>query len=98
MLAAIENAQESVNIFNLGADEYCQVNDSIGWITNRLGIDPTLTYTGGDRGWIGDSPFIFLDTVKIRSLGWKPKLSIREGIIKTLDYLLANPWLLEARA
>ena len=34
---------------------------------------------------------IFLDTTRIRSLGWKPKLSIREGIIKTLDYLKANP-------
>ncbi len=54
-------------------------------------------YTGGERGWIGDSPFIFLDTARIRSLGWKPKLSIREGIIRTLDYLQANPWLLEER-
>ena len=62
------------------------------------GCDPALTYTGGERGWIGDSPFIFLDTAKMRSLGWKPKLSIREGIIRTLDYLQANPWLLEQRA
>jgi len=28
-------------------------------------------------------------------LGWEPKLSIREGIIRTLDYLRENPWLLE---
>ena len=26
---------------------YCQVNDSIGWITSHLGIDPMRTYTGG---------------------------------------------------
>jgi len=50
--------------------------------------------TAAMRGWIGDSPFIFLDTSKIRSLGWTPKLSIRDGIIRTLDYLRANPWLL----
>ena len=85
-------------IFNLGTDEYCEVNDSIGWITAHLGLKPTLTYTGGDRGWIGDSPFIFLDTAKVRSLGWKPRLSIREGIIRTLEYLQANPWLLDQRA
>ncbi len=98
MLTAIEKAQDKVNIFNLGTEEYCHVNDSIGWIAGHLGLDPLRTYTGGERGWIGDSPFIFLDTAKIRSLGWKPKLSIREGIIRTLDYLQANPWLLEERA
>jgi UDP-glucose 4-epimerase len=97
MLTAIEKAQDNVNVFNLGTDGYCEVNDSIGWITAHLGIDPVRTYTGGERGWIGDSPFIFLDTAKIRSLGWQPKLSIREGIIKTVDYLRANPWLLEVR-
>lgn len=97
MLLAIEKAQNRVNIFNLGADEYCEVNDSIGWITNHLGLTPRLSYTGGDRGWIGDSPFIFLDCGKIWSLGWTPKLSIREGIIRTLEYLQSNPWIFEAR-
>jgi UDP-glucose 4-epimerase len=98
ILLAMEKAQDRVNVFNLGTDEYCEVNDSIGWITGHLGIDPVRTYTGGERGWIGDSPFIFLDTTKIRSLGWKPKLSIREGIIRTLEYLEANPWLMEERS
>lgn len=98
MLIAIERAHDKVNIFNLGTDEYCQVNNSIGWITGHLGLDPVRTYAGGERGWIGDSPFIFLDTAKIQSLGWKPKLSIGEGIIKTLDYLRANPWLLDEPA
>ena len=94
---AVDKATDPVSVFNLGADEYCEVNDSIGWITSHLGIDPVRHYTGGDRGWVGDSPFIFLDTSRIRSLGWKPALSIREGIIRTLDYLRANTWLFEAR-
>ena len=97
MLTAIERSTDTVNIFNLGTDEYCEVNESIGWITAHLGLDPVRTYTGGERGWIGDSPFIFLDTTRIRSLGWQPKLSIREGVIRTLDYLCANPWLLDGR-
>ncbi len=97
MLLAIERCTDRVNIFNLGQDEYCQVNDSIGWITGHLGIKPKLVYSGGERGWVGDSPFIFLDTVKIRALGWRPKLSIKEGIIRTLEYLQANRWILEAR-
>ena len=97
ILLAMDKAREKVNIFNLGVDGYCQVNDSIGWICQELGVKPTLEYTGGDRGWIGDNPFIFLDTQKIQSLGWKPKVSINEGEIKTVQYLRANEWVFEAR-
>jgi UDP-glucose 4-epimerase len=98
ILFAIEKAHDKINIFNLGTDEYCQVSDSIGWITEHLGVKPRLTYTGGERGWVGDSPFIFLDCHKIRALGWTPKLSIREGILRTLEYLQANPWVMDARS
>jgi len=97
ILTALERAGDKINVFNLGTDEYCSVDDSIGWITGHLGISPARTYTGGERGWVGDSPFIFLDTAKIRSLGWRPQSSIREGIIRTLEYLQANPWLLDER-
>ena len=96
ILAAMKTGEGGkVRIFNLGTDEYCQVNDSIGWITAHLGISPTLNYTGGERGWIGDSPFIFLDTANVRALGWRPTLTIQQGIIRTLEYLEANAWLLE---
>jgi UDP-glucose 4-epimerase len=97
ILLAMERARDKVNVFNLGTDEYCEVNHSIGWITGHLGLRPALEYSGGERGWIGDNPFIFLDCGRIRGLGWKPKLSIKEGIIRSLDYLVANPGLLEER-
>ena len=98
MLLAVETSKEKVNIYNLGTDEFCEVNDSIDWICERLNLNPKRNYSGGERGWIGDNPFIFLATQKIRALGWKPKYSIHEGIIRTLDYLQVNPWLLEQRS
>jgi UDP-glucose 4-epimerase len=98
MLIAMAKTRGAIEIYNLGTNEYCEVNDSIRWISERLGVSPRLEYTGGDRGWIGDNPFIFLDIAKITSLGWRPKLTIREGILRTLEYLRANPALLEARA
>jgi len=98
MLYAINKSQDRINIFNLGTDEYCEVNDSIKWICDHLNVIPIKTYTGGDKGWIGDNPFIFLDCSRIRNLGWKPKLSIREGVLQTIQYLQQNPWLLESRA
>ena len=97
MLVAIDRAQDPVNIFNLGVDGYCEVNDSIGWICETLGVRPALEYSGGDRGWIGDNPFIFLDTARIRALGWAPKLDVRQGVIRTVEFLKANEWVLEAR-
>jgi UDP-glucose 4-epimerase len=97
MLLALEKAQGKVNVFNLGTEEYCQVDDSVGWICAHLGVSPQRTYTGGERGWVGDSPFIFLDCARIRALGWRPRLNIREGVIRTVRYLEQNPWVLQRR-
>lgn len=98
MLLAMRKTRRTLEIYNLGTDDYCEVDDSIGWICQHLGVNPERDYTGGERGWVGDNPFIFLDTQKIRALGWTPKLTIRDGVIRTLDYLRDHPDLLEARA
>lgn len=97
VMVAFERANEKVNIFNLGVDSFCEVNDSIGWICESLGVAPQIEYTGGDRGWVGDNPFIYLDTTKIQALGWKPTLSIRESVIKTVEYLSSHSWVMESR-
>lgn len=97
MLLAMKKADGKVNIFNLGVDAYCEVNDSIGWICETLGLKPQIEYTGGDRGWIGDNPFIFLHAARMRTLGWQPKLNIRDGVVKTVEFLRANEWVLGAR-
>jgi UDP-glucose 4-epimerase len=90
-------AKHRTQVYNLGTAEYVQVNDSVGFICKALGLRPKLEYTGGDRGWIGDNPFIFLDTARIRATGWAPKLTIEQGIVRTLEWLRANQWVYEAR-
>jgi UDP-glucose 4-epimerase len=97
MFHAIMHARNRVNVFNIGTNEYCEVNDSIRWITSHLGLAPKLEYTGGKRGWIGDNPLIFLDTARICTLGWHPKLTIRDGIERTVTWLTSNHWVLERR-
>jgi len=97
MLLAVNKAGDRISIFNLGVEAYCEVNDSIGWICETLGVRPKIDYAGGKRGWIGDSPFILLDIARIRGLGWSPKLGIREGVVKTVRFLQANEWALGAR-
>lgn len=97
ILIGVINAQSSFNVFNLGANEFCEVNDSVKWICSELNLNPTILHTGGDRGWVGDNPFIYLDTQKIRSLGWKPQLTIQEGILKTVHWLDSNKWVFNDR-
>jgi UDP-glucose 4-epimerase len=90
--------KSGTSIYNLGTDEFVQVSDSIGFICEALDLKPELRFSGGGRGWIGDNPFIFLDTRRIRSTGWAPKLDIRQGILATLRWLQANPWVYEKRS
>jgi len=92
-----KKAKHRVEIFNLGTDEYVQVNDSIRFICGAMGLQPRLEYSGGDRGWVGDNPFIFLDTKKIRATGWKPQLTIEQSVLCTLRWLQDNRWVLQHR-
>lgn len=94
LLLALEKADARVNILNLGTDEYCRVTDSVRWICEHLQLAPEICYGTGDRGWVGDNPFIFLDCSRVRCLGWRPALSIREGIVRTLEYLQRHPELM----
>ena len=96
-LGLAAKAPQRVAVFNLGTAEYCQVKDSIGWICRALGVTPRLDFTGGNRGWIGDNPFIFLDTQRITASGWQPKLSIEQGIVRTLRWLETNRWVYTSR-
>ena len=97
ILIAMDKSRSKVNVFNLGVNDYCEVKDSIGWICESLKVTPILTFAGGERGWVGDSPFIYLETKRIQSLGWMPKYTIKEGVLKTIQYLRENEWVFEVR-
>ena len=92
------DAAHHTQIYNLGTAEYVDVRQSIAVICQELGLQPELKFTGGNRGWIGDNPFIFLDTKKVRATGWKPALTIREALIRTLQWLQSNPWVYDVRS
>src|SRR5438105_3877182 len=46
MLLAVEKANRPFTVLNLGTDEYCTVDDSLGWICGHLGLNPRRVYTG----------------------------------------------------
>jgi UDP-glucose 4-epimerase len=89
---AHESRPGEVGTYNLGTDETVVLDDSIAVICEQMGVSPRLEYTGGRRGWAGDSPLIHLDCSRIRALGWAPTLSIRESIARTLEWFDSNPF------
>jgi UDP-glucose 4-epimerase len=87
MLLATARSDDSVNIFNVGHESACELQESIGWISRALGVTPEVEYGGGQRGWAGDSPLILLDTARLRSLGWRTTLSIEASVVRTVRFL-----------
>ena len=84
----IHHTNELFNVYNLGPDTRTKVKEIAMMVIEEMGLNATIRYTGGDRGWIGDVPEFSYDLSKIHSLGWKaPKTSndaIRMAIKKAL--------------
>lgn len=87
-----------VATYNLGTDEVTVVDESVARICAHMGISPEIVHTGGERGWIGDSPLIHLDCARLREQGWAPTLTIAEAVDRTLDWFDANEWVFASRA
>jgi UDP-glucose 4-epimerase len=92
MFTAVEKAPGPINVFNLGHAEWLKVEESIRIIARTMKIEPRIEYSGGERGWPGDSPKILLDTKRIRALGWAPTRTIEQSVVETLEFLMANPY------
>ncbi len=96
---ALDNMKDLKNVVNLGHSDYLNVVDLANIVVEEMGLSGVeYDFTGGVRGWLGDSPFVHLDISRIRNAGFEPHVSIEEGIRRTVRYLLSNQWLLHDRA
>lgn len=99
IFCAIRHAKERKNIFNLGHDEIMNVQDLADIVVKELRLERVQYRTIGDeRGWLGDAPFVHLDTTRLKEVGWQPLVSIEQGIRNTVRYLEEHPAVLEKRA
>lgn len=87
MLFAIEKSDDRVNLFNLGSDDQITVKEISEIAIRLLAPGAKIKYTGGERGWKGDVPKMFLANSKIKALGWKPKYTSREAVIESIKTL-----------
>jgi len=82
---------EKSNIFNLGHDKKMNVKTLADIVCSEMDLkNVKYEYGLGKRGWIGDSPLVHLDTTKAKRYGWKPEISIEEGIRETVRYLISK--------
>jgi UDP-glucose 4-epimerase len=98
IMLGIEKAAAQKNIYNLGHDYFIPVIEVVKVILDELALpDVVLEFAGGQRGWVGDSPLVHLDTTKLKTMGWQPEVSIEEGIRRTARFLRENPLILNER-
>ena len=87
----------SFQVYHLARPEFCLVRDSVNWICDELQLSPDQSFGSGQRGWVGDNPFVFLDVAKAMSLGWKPNISIEASVRETAKWLFENDWIFGTR-
>jgi UDP-glucose 4-epimerase len=92
MAAEHHEGEPGAHVYNLGTNETIVVDESVALITEQLGLSPKIEHTGGRRGWVGDSPLIHLDTARIRGLGWEPRLTIRQAVVRTLEWFAESEY------
>jgi UDP-glucose 4-epimerase len=93
LLAAERHCEHpGTHVYNLGTDETLLVDESAAIIAEHLSLAPRVEHVGGPRGWTGDSPLIHLDTARIRSLGWSPRFTIEQALMRTLEWFDANEY------
>lgn len=81
------HAMESVNYYNLAVDDQTSVTEIAEWTIEAMGIKRSsidVKYTGGPRGWKGDVAQVKLDTRRMTKLGWRPKLTSRQAVQRTI--------------
>ena len=99
IFTAMDRMQDLKNVVNLGHLEVVDVNFVARLVCEEMGLkNVSFHYSGGARGWLGDSPLVQLDISRLQRVGFVPEISIEEGIRRTVRYLLSHPWLLEARS
>jgi GDP-L-fucose synthase len=77
------NAKEIGEFINVGSGEEIQLKDLAEMIKNAVGFEGKIRY---DKSKPDGMFKKLLDISRIRKLGWKPKVSLKEGLQKTIHW------------
>src|SRR3989440_3634937 len=78
---------DSSEIINVGRGEDVSIRELAELICEVVGFDGDLAW---DATKPDGTPRKLLDVSKLRALGWKPSIPLRDGIARTYEWFLAN--------
>lgn len=84
----IHHTTDQINYFNLGVEGNTSVTRIAEMVIKSMGLNATIRYTGGNKGWVGDVPLFRYNLDKIHEIGWKASLSSDEAVQKAINYIL----------
>ena len=92
ILFGFMKSSHRVEAFNLGSEDQINVNSIAQIVVEEMDLkNVTFRYTGGvdgGRGWKGDVKHMLLAVDRLKTLGWRPKLSSVEAVTKTVKGML----------
>ena len=86
-LATLMEKYEDEQTINVGSGEEVSIADLARIIAEVVGFRGELVF---DSGKPDGTPRKILDSGRLRSLGWRPKISLAEGVRKTYEWALEN--------
>jgi len=82
----VHHTTDRRNVYNIGpAGEGTSVAFIAEQTVARILPGTPLAYAGGDRGWVGDVPQVRYSTEKLAKLGWRPRLTSDEAVLRAID-------------
>ncbi|MFI5286398.1 MAG: NAD-dependent epimerase/dehydratase family protein [Candidatus Dormibacteria bacterium] len=93
LLAADTAGAARFRTYNVATADYITVTEIAELAVECMGLPEGGTefvYAGGDRGWAGDVPIVRLSTERIRSLGWRNKMTTKEALKASMQGMLAD--------
>jgi UDP-glucose 4-epimerase len=84
----VANARARRNLFNIGPQgPQTRVGFMAQAMIDRMSPGAAIAYAGGDRGWVGDVPRFAYSAARLAQLGWTPKLSSDDAVLRAADEL-----------
>ncbi len=81
------NSNDRVSIFNVGSDDYVDVITIADIVTKALNLHDVkciFSDSGDGRGWRRDVNLMFLDTRRLKALGWRARYNSKEAVDETV--------------
>jgi UDP-glucose 4-epimerase len=91
MIFLFQNQRSKLNVFNIAPDGSASTVRFMAEATLRLAAPGArIRYTGGSKGWIGDVSKFQYSIEKLKTAGWKPRLTSNAAVELAIRENLVN--------